>query len=177
MISIVGTLSSADVIVGDVVASLSIETENEGIDVPKPRNYKVSVYRDGGHLRTVRDGAVQHLLVETIDHVGTVNHEEYVVVGVYGTWVLSRTEVITTGAEADAGGPGVIQVPMPGAIIALSVKEGVRVEVGDALLIMGAMGMEHILTAEIVGKANFAVVPGDQATGDQQLTVITVAEG
>ena len=176
LISIVGTPSSADVIVGDVVAGLSAEAENEEIDVPKPRNYKVSVYRDGEHLRIVRDGVAQHFLVETIDHAGAVNHEEYVVAGAHGTWVLPRTEVVTTGAEADAGGSGVIQAPMPGAIIALSVEEGARVEVGDALLVMEAMKMEHTLTAEIAGEVSFTVAPGDQVAGDQQLAVITVAE-
>lgn len=176
LISIVGTPSSADVIVGDVVAGLSAEAENEEIDVPEPRNYKVSVYRDGEHLRIVRDGVAQHFLVETIDNAGATNHEEYVVAGAHGTWVLPRTEVVTTGAEADAGGSGVIQAPMPGAIIALAVEEGARVEVGDALLVMEAMKMEHTLTAEIAGEVSFTVAPGDQVTGDQQLAVITAAE-
>ena len=90
--------------------------------------------------------------------------------------MLPRTEVVTAGAEADAGGSGVIQAPMPGAIIALVVEAGARVEVGDALLVMEAMKMEHTLTAEIAGEVSFTVAPGDQVTGDQQLAVITVAE-
>ncbi|MDO5030167.1 MAG: acetyl/propionyl/methylcrotonyl-CoA carboxylase subunit alpha [Corynebacterium sp.] len=176
LISIVGTPSLADVIVGDVVAGLSAEADNGDTESPEPRNYTVSVYRDGERLRIVRDGVAQHFLVETIDSAGSARREEYVVTGAHGTWVLPRTEVVTAGAEADTSGSGAVHAPMPGAIIALSVEEGTHVEAGAALLVMEAMKMEHTLTAEVAGEVSFAVAPGDQVTGDQQLATITVAE-
>lgn len=179
LISITGTPERAEFIVGDVVAGLSAEAEHteESAQHPQwaqPRHYQVSSYPDGERLRVVCDGLARHYLVETI--VDGTGQESFVVSGDTGTWVLPRTEVVTSGASDDAAGSGAVVAPMPGAIIALSAAEGDHVEVGDALLVMEAMKMEHTLVAEVAGQVSFSVAPGDQVTGEQQLAFITAAE-
>ena len=163
-------------IVGDVVAGLSAEAEvSPGDEYPQPRHYEVSAYRDGESLRVVCDGIARHFLVETISSAS--GQEEYVVSGDSGTWVLPRTEVVTTGADDAASGSGAVVAPMPGAIITLVAEEGSTVEVGDPLLVMEAMKMEHTLTAEVAGVVSFSVSPGDQVAGDQQLAAIAEQSG
>nr|WP_120491105.1 acetyl/propionyl/methylcrotonyl-CoA carboxylase subunit alpha [Corynebacterium lactis] len=176
LVSIVGTPERAEVIVGDIVAGLSAEADDEATAHAEPRTYAASAFVDGERLRVVCDGIARHYLVEVIGG-SAAGAEEYVVSGDSGTWVLPRTEVVTTGADDDATGSGAVRAPMPGAIIALAADEGARVEVGDPLLVMEAMKMEHTLTAEVAGTVSFAVAPGDQVTGDQQLATITSDEG
>ena len=73
--------------------------------------------------------------------------------------------------EGEAGNQFV--APMPGAIIALPVTAGDTVEVGDTLLIMEAMKMEHSMVAPVkatVSDVFFAV--GDQVEeGDRLITL------
>jgi len=69
-----------------------------------------------------------------------------------------------------AAGPGadVVQAPMPGLLRAVHVAEGAEVAVGDALAVLEAMKMEHVLRAERAGKiAEILVEQGSQvAAGD-----------
>ena len=52
------------------------------------------------------------------------------------------------GSPAGAGaGSSSVVAPMPGKIVAVSVKVGQLVEAGDALIVMEAMKMEHTLRA------------------------------
>ncbi len=58
-------------------------------------------------------------------------------------------------AEGEAAvGDGVILSPMPGKIVAVHVKVGAKVKKGDALLVLEAMKMEHMLTAPFDGKVS-----------------------
>ncbi|SEM66254.1 acetyl/propionyl/methylcrotonyl-CoA carboxylase subunit alpha [Palleronia pelagia] len=69
-----------------------------------------------------------------------------------------------------AAGPGadVVQAPMPGLLRAVHVAEGADVAIGDALAVLEAMKMEHVLRAERAGKiAEILVNQGSQvAAGD-----------
>ena len=47
--------------------------------------------------------------------------------------------------------PGSLIAPMPGKVVALTVVEGQRVAIGDTLLVMEAMKMEHAICAPIAG--------------------------
>jgi 3-methylcrotonyl-CoA carboxylase alpha subunit len=68
---------------------------------------------------------------------------------------------------------GGLTAPMPGKIIAITVKAGDRVKSGDALLVMEAMKMEHTIYAPADGAIEeifFAV--GDQVTDGAELIAI-----
>ncbi|MDR3507796.1 MAG: biotin/lipoyl-binding protein, partial [Caulobacteraceae bacterium] len=66
---------------------------------------------------------------------------------------------------AETAGDGSILSPMPGKIVAVSVKAGEAVTKGQAILTLEAMKMEHVLPAPfdgVVGEMTLA--EGDQVT-------------
>jgi geranyl-CoA carboxylase alpha subunit len=66
---------------------------------------------------------------------------------------------------------------MDGAIVEVLVNEGDEVEVGQTLVVLEAMKMEHPLKAEVAGKvANINVVAGDQVKGRQKLIQLQANE-
>lgn len=46
---------------------------------------------------------------------------------------------------------GMVTAPMPGRVVKVEVKEGHEVEVGDTLVILEAMKMEHVVVAPCKG--------------------------
>lgn len=83
-------------------------------------------------------------------------------------------QLSTRPAAADAKGlasDARVTAPMPGRVLALDVKIGQQVTVGERLLVLEAMKMEHRLLARIAGKvAAVHVAEGDQI-GDGTLLV------
>ncbi|MFV0475508.1 MAG: biotin carboxylase N-terminal domain-containing protein, partial [Pikeienuella sp.] len=80
-----------------------------------------------------------------------------------------------TAAAADARAeertpdapPGAIAVeaPLEGTVVAVQVEEGAEIEAGAPILVLEAMKMEHLVTAESAGRiAGLLVRPGDLAT-------------
>jgi acetyl-CoA/propionyl-CoA carboxylase biotin carboxyl carrier protein len=69
-----------------------------------------------------------------------------------------------------------IRTPMPGTVVAVSVASGKTVEVGESLLTVEAMKMEHRLTATIDGIVSIHVAVGDLVKSDQILASIDPAE-
>jgi acetyl-CoA/propionyl-CoA carboxylase biotin carboxyl carrier protein len=58
---------------------------------------------------------------------------------------------------------------MPGSVIAAPVADGATVEVGDPVIVIEAMKMEHTLTAPVAGTVEVLVRPGAQVKLDQVL--------
>lgn len=54
-------------------------------------------------------------------------------------------------AARPAGGTYPVVSPLPGVVLSIAVKEGDAVEVGTRLLVLEAMKMENIITAEAAG--------------------------
>ena len=74
---------------------------------------------------------------------------------------------------AGATGPAEIVAPMPGAVLRVHAALGHPVEVGDALVTLEAMKMEHVVVASIAGHvADIRVRPADQVSRGQLLAVI-----
>lgn len=70
--------------------------------------------------------------------------------------------------------PGGCVAPMPGKVIELRVAEGDTVEMGQVLLIMEAMKMEHSVTAPQEGTVSqVTVATGDQVDADTLLVVVS----
>ena len=74
-------------------------------------------------------------------------------------------------AAAEPGGDGRVVAPMPGRVLALDAVVGQVVTVGDRLLVLEAMKMEHRLTAKTTGTVRAVhVAEGDQV-GDGMVLV------
>ena len=61
-------------------------------------------------------------------------------------WEANHDQGMVAVAE-----PGSLIAPMPGKVVALTVAEGQRVAIGDPLLVMEAMKMEHAICAPMAG--------------------------
>ncbi|MDP6872001.1 MAG: biotin carboxylase N-terminal domain-containing protein [Alphaproteobacteria bacterium] len=79
---------------------------------------------------------------------------------------------VSGGAEFSGG----LMAPMPGNVTATHVAEGDQVELGQLLLILEAMKMEHRITAPIAGTVKqLRVAVGDQVDNDELLVVLEEA--
>ena len=78
---------------------------------------------------------------------------------------------------AEEGSAGKLTAPMPGKVIAIHVAPGMQVKVGDPLLVVEAMKMEHTITAPFDGEVleiNYA--QGEQVNEGDQLIIFKSAE-
>jgi acetyl/propionyl-CoA carboxylase alpha subunit len=76
-------------------------------------------------------------------------------------FTLSASGVLQTGGAADSD--GVIRAPMPGRVAQVALAPGDRVAIGQTVVVLEAMKMEHALTAPFDGLvAEISVGEGDQ---------------
>ncbi|HIY67436.1 MAG TPA: biotin/lipoyl-binding protein, partial [Candidatus Agrococcus pullicola] len=92
-------------------------------------------------------------------------------------WVRQhgRTYVIERKKPQEAAlaeGEAAINAPMPGSVVAVAVRDGDRVEVGQHVLSVEAMKMEHRLTATQAGTVRLEVAENEQVTRGQLLAHI-----
>ena len=72
-----------------------------------------------------------------------------------------------------ASGPSLVAAPMPGAVIAVHVVAGQAVDIGDPIVTLEAMKMEHVVTAPIAGRVGeIQVEPASQVSRGQALATI-----
>ena len=84
------------------------------------------------------------------------------------TWKLSRD----SGSDSASGD---MLSPMPGKILKLCAQEGQKVSVGDSLVIMEAMKMEHTIKSTVSGVIkSFHVNEGQLVEGGKELFEIEV---
>jgi acetyl-CoA/propionyl-CoA carboxylase biotin carboxyl carrier protein len=94
--------------------------------------------------------------------------------------LLSREEQLadllaSTTREVGATSPDV-RSPMPGTVVAVEVSAGDTVSVGQVLLTVEAMKMEHKLLAPVAGIVETTVTPGDLVALDQVVARISPPE-
>ncbi|WP_446680575.1 acetyl/propionyl/methylcrotonyl-CoA carboxylase subunit alpha [Agromyces bracchium] len=80
----------------------------------------------------------------------------------------ARLAQLERGGSADPD----LRAPMPGSVTTLLVADGDRVEVGQAVLAIEAMKMEHRVTATVAGVARLRVAVGEQVSRDQVVALI-----
>jgi acetyl/propionyl-CoA carboxylase alpha subunit len=86
---------------------------------------------------------------------------------------LDLTEAARFPAAARAVDPGSLKSPLPGRVIRVLVEAGAMVELGEPLLIVEAMKMEHEIVAPSGGPlVELCVAEGDQVEADAVLAVI-----
>ncbi len=84
---------------------------------------------------------------------------------------ITAQDLMDRAELADAGS-AVIKAPMPGKIIALHVKVGDEVGIGDALLVLEAMKMEHSLSAALAGVVKSIDAEINEQVKDGQVLVV-----
>ncbi len=90
-----------------------------------------------------------------------------------GVQVLQIHDAVAHAEDDGGGHHGGLTAPMPGKIIAISVKAGDKVKGGDTLLVMEAMKMEHTITAPSDGTVEEVFFDvGDQVTDGAELIAI-----
>ena len=86
-----------------------------------------------------------------------------------GVWLSDGGEAIhvrerraSYGAAAASDSSPTLVSPLPGIVVLLHANDGDRVEVGDAVVAVEAMKMEHVLRASVAGTVKLGVAVGDQ---------------
>ena len=101
------------------------------------------------------------------DMVTVVSHGDYFIInGKFRTLTHNYPKRATAGAKVG----GDMLSPMPGKILKLLVEPGADFKVGDSLVIMEAMKMEHTVKASVDGKLlSYLVSEGDLINGQEEL--------
>ena len=91
-------------------------------------------------------------------------------------WAVRQEPRLTARAAETKATDGIVTSPMPGTVLAVNVNEGQEVALGQPLLIVEAMKMEHTVTAPLDGTVtDLMVKPGQQVAMDETLAVIRAA--
>ncbi|MGZ6037791.1 MAG: carboxyl transferase domain-containing protein [Phenylobacterium sp.] len=93
---------------------------------------------------------------------------------------LGKQEVAPSAEELEDDAPEgtrALRAPLQGTVIAIAVAEGDAVRAGQALMIMEAMKMEHVIAAEVSGiMRHIAVAVGETVLEDHPLAFLEEAE-
>jgi acetyl-CoA/propionyl-CoA carboxylase biotin carboxyl carrier protein len=96
-----------------------------------------------------------------------------------GVWLardgaVLRVEIARPRYTADAAvnADPLVVSPMPGSVVVLRVADGDRVEVGDAVAVVEAMKMEHVVRSTVAGRIALRTRVGDVVSRGQTLAVI-----
>ncbi len=122
-----------------------------------------------GQARIALDG-VQHNLAFCFPSRGEVALQ------LGGRAALFSNMLAFTAADQAGAGSGTVTAPMHGNLLEVLVKVGDSVEVGDSLLVMEAMKMEHRLVAEVSGEVVAVHAgPGEQVSAGAVLLEVEPA--
>ena len=170
-----GPTASVDVLIdgGPDVASVTVgdsPVQKAGIRrLPgRPHTYSVDY---GGEVRTVEialDKAAGRLWLGNDGFSVGIVHRSRAQALEERLAGIDRNELGTASPQ--------VRSPMPGTVIALSQTTGDTVAVGDTILTVEAMKMEHRLTATLPGIVTVTVTPGDLVKLDQIVATITPSD-
>ncbi|KTS55902.1 acetyl-COA carboxylase [Microbacterium testaceum] len=167
------------------------------LGTPAPRRYRLAL---GGEQRTVEvTGTGETLAVVAPTQPGErepariVRHDDGLVsvtldgrtrtfageVDADGVWIarggaVRRVETVRAVHRADATADADPQLvsPMPGTVVMVHVADGATVGVGDAVLAVEAMKMEHVVRSSVAGTVRLQAVVGDVVARGQALAVV-----
>jgi propionyl-CoA carboxylase alpha chain len=140
---------------GDTVASLELEGQSIEVDRLAVTEESVSI---------AISGLARRYLVE---QVGSVIYVD----GADGSSALIEVDRFPAGT--DQVGEGSALAPMPGSVVRVAVEPGDTVEVGQVLVVLEAMKMEHPVKAATAGVVSQVhVAQGDQVESGRSLVVI-----
>ncbi len=133
---------------------------------------KFSYQKQGNTIQLFLDGVQATASIKS--HPVHLNAFHLFRKGRHQVWNYQDPLEINYAQEASSGK---LTAPMPGKVIAIHVQPGSQVKVGDALIVVEAMKMEHTITAPFDGEVsaiNYA--QGEQVTEGDQLIIFKSAE-
>ncbi|MGW4632252.1 acetyl/propionyl/methylcrotonyl-CoA carboxylase subunit alpha [Nocardia sp. NPDC004415] len=141
--------------------SATVRLESDDAD-GQARHASLTAALHGDRLTLTVDG------LRRVHRVAEADGQVWVSTG--GSVAVLR-EVAEASVRSDAAhiGDAEIRSPMPGSVIAAPVADGATVAVGDPVIVIEAMKMEHALTAPVAGTVEVLVAPGAQVRLDQVL--------
>ncbi|OFL78014.1 acetyl/propionyl-CoA carboxylase subuit alpha [Corynebacterium sp. HMSC077D10] len=98
--------------------------------------------------------------------------DQILLTGPRGTWALTEQPAARSVSAAAEDDHGTLASPMPGTVVALAVAEGDHVEPGDAVVVVEAMKMEHVLRAAEPGTVIFHCAAGETVPAGQPLATV-----
>jgi biotin carboxyl carrier protein len=105
------------------------------------------LHEDDGFFVLEIDGHVHTVHALAFDDGIEVFHD-----GVRARLTHAGTRVVSRRSSAGPAGDGKIRTPMPGKVVAVRVKEGDEVRVGQPLLVLESMKMQNDVVAPIDGR-------------------------
>lgn len=114
--------------------------------------------------------------------VGALTREVVHAVATDGLWlatdgVTTRIAEQVARAASSAGADASPQLlsPLPGTVVLVAASDGTEVEVGDAVVVVEAMKMEHVLRASVAGTVRIALSVGDRVARGAVVATVTPA--
>lgn len=137
---------------------------------------------DGTNVSVALESLDEHQFSSTID--GVTRTITAMVHGASGTatvllahngavFEISEHRVSHSGDDGAAAGPQ-LESPMPGTVVLVHAADGTHVEIGDPVIVVEAMKMEHVLRASVAGTVALRAGVGEQVSRGQTLAVIQV---
>ncbi|MEV4561104.1 biotin carboxylase N-terminal domain-containing protein [Kitasatospora sp. NPDC049285] len=141
---------------------------------------------DGGPVRrgrAVRDRNLLRLVVDGLQTTFTVTAEDtpegvgYWLGADGDAWLVHPFDAIAERAAGGAAHHGTLTAPMPGTVTVVKAQVGERVSRGQALLVLEAMKMEHVISAPHDGTVGeVRVTAGATVAMDEPLAVVVADE-
>ncbi|MFD8481018.1 acetyl/propionyl/methylcrotonyl-CoA carboxylase subunit alpha [Kitasatospora sp. NPDC059673] len=131
---------------------------------------KARATRDGSLLRLAVDGLQATFTVAEERTAGGITHW----LGADGdAWPVHPFDAIAERAAAGTAHHGTLTAPMPGTVTVVKVEAGERVRRGQALLVLEAMKMEHVISAPHDGTVeDLRVTAGATVAMDEPLVAV-----
>lgn len=161
----------------------SVNKKTRSISLEKLGSGNLNVRLDSGEVRSINVKRVEvdawSVLLDGRSYEITVQvvNDTYRVSLMGTTWHIDVYDPRRNHRKGTAAGPvnghQVISSPMPGRVVRIEVKEGDKVETGQAVIVVEAMKMENELSSEGSGTVKeIKVKAGDTVEDGQALVII-----
>ncbi|MGW2251564.1 acetyl/propionyl/methylcrotonyl-CoA carboxylase subunit alpha [Kitasatospora sp. NPDC001660] len=161
----------------------------EATDIPRNVTLEVEIRLGSGPIhraRAVRTADRLHLTVDglqtafalTVDDTPGLAGAPVAWLGVEGdAWPLHTHDAVGEGAAAAGAHHGALTAPMPGTVTVVKTTAGEAVRKGQALLVLEAMKMEHVISAPHDGVVSeLRATAGATVAMEELLVVVTPVE-
>lgn len=137
-------------------------------------------YATHEHIELTLSGSLQvigdHQFTTTIDGItrtvtALVQNDTVTIAHNGAVFTIERWQPSHGGEDTGNGDPR-LESPMPGTVVLVPAAEGDNVEIGDPVIVVEAMKMEHVLRATVAGTVSLTAALGEQVARGQTLAVI-----